>query len=132
MGWEQAAVAIGFAKKYIDQAIINNVRFQVDTTENWNKKIGFIPKTGEAIVYSDHRSFMRDGELVFVPGLKIGNGSSFLQNLPFTDNQCDTIQSDLEQHKANTNMHTNAYEKSAWNEKVSTSVNGEILIFSNS
>lgn len=44
-----------------------------DTTTNWNKATGFIPKKGEPIIVAD------EGE---APILKIGDGSSTIPNLP--------------------------------------------------
>jgi len=45
-----------------------------DTTENWNKAKNFIPKEGEFIYYSDINNY------------KIGNGETYLQDLPFIHN----------------------------------------------
>lgn len=50
---------------------------KIDTTENWNKAVNFIPMLGEIIVY-------KDGDIVKE---KIGDGVTTVGNLKFnTDN----------------------------------------------
>ena len=50
---------------------------KIDTTENWNKAVNFIPMPGEIIVY-------KDGDIVKE---KIGDGATTVGNLKFnTDN----------------------------------------------
>jgi len=47
-----------------------------DTEENWNKAKNFIPKENEVIVYTN-----------FSPnGIKIGDGKTKIQDLPFVNN----------------------------------------------
>lgn len=47
---------------------------KIDTSENWNKAINFVPKAGEIIIYSD-LSFM-----------KIGDGKTKINDLLFVTN----------------------------------------------
>ena len=56
---------------------ILNTRYQlkIDTTENWNKAINFIPKKGEPIIYKDDNS---------LPRIKIGDGITKVIDLPFS------------------------------------------------
>lgn len=51
--------------------IKENVIIKQDTTENWNKAKNFIPKEGEIIKYIDTNN------------LKIGDGKTLINNLPF-------------------------------------------------
>ena len=46
-----------------------------DTSENWNKAKNFIPKDKEIIIYTD----------VFPKGMKIGDGKTKINDLPFID-----------------------------------------------
>ena len=46
-----------------------------DTSENWNKAKNFIPKDKEIIIYTD----------VFPKGMKIGDGITKVNDLPFVD-----------------------------------------------
>jgi len=53
-----------------EQAIIKK-----DTSENWGKAKNFIPKEKEVIIYID----------VFPKGMKIGDGKTKVNDLPFID-----------------------------------------------
>ena len=48
-----------------------------DIEENWQKATGFIPKAGEIIVYDVDANHVR-------PRVKIGDGTTFVNDLPFT------------------------------------------------
>lgn len=52
-----------------------------DITINWTKAVNFVPKAGEIIVYDDY--FVdNDNKL---PGIKIGDGTHKVSELPFID-----------------------------------------------
>lgn len=53
-----------------------------DTTENWNKAINFIPKENEIIKYVDMTPM----------GIKIGDGKSKLNELPFINDNFYSIE----------------------------------------
>lgn len=56
--------------------IKENTLIKKDTSINWNKAKNFIPKEKEIIIYSD-----------FNPnGIKIGDGKTKVNDLPFVDN----------------------------------------------
>lgn len=54
--------------------------FKGDTEENWNKAIGFIPLARECIVYEVDETHS-------LPRLKIGDGVTAVQELPFVANE---------------------------------------------
>lgn len=55
-----------------------------DTSHNWNKAKNFIPKENEIIMYTD-----------FNPnGIKIGDGKTKVNDLPFIDNNEYSIEED--------------------------------------
>lgn len=53
-----------------------------DTSINWNKAKNFIPKENEIIIYTDFNS------------IKIGNGKTKVNDLPFIDNNEYTVEED--------------------------------------
>lgn len=88
-----------------------------DTTANWNTRTDFIPLAGEIIIYTDRYSETdAEGNTVYHPGIKIGDGSAYCIDLPFLDDQ--TAQDTISAHISDTTIHTNNTERSAWNEKV--------------
>lgn len=53
-----------------------------DTSINWNKAKNFIPKEHEVIIYTDFNS------------IKIGNGKTKVNDLPFVDNNEYMVEED--------------------------------------
>lgn len=97
----------------------------VDTTENWNNDLQFIPEKGLIVVYSDKKTIIRDGQTVNIPGIKIGDGSSYLIDLPFVGDEWATI---MEDHIRDTNIHVTLEEKAFWNNKLNLELVEETLI----
>ena len=69
---------------------INNVRYQHkhETEENWQKAINFIPLQAEIIVY-DTDSIHKQA------GLKIGDGKTLLNELPFYGESLNSVWGDF-------------------------------------
>lgn len=100
------------------------------TTEYWNSAVGYIPKAGEIVIYSDYRTQKKDGRIQRIPSIKIGTGNAYVQDLTFlTDVQSDIIS----QHIANSDIHVTKAEKDFWNNKLNVNdaqeVIGEALVF---
>lgn len=100
-------------------------RLTMDTTENWAKRLDYIPQRGEIVVYSDRRVI--DG--VPYPGIKIGDGKAYGIDLPFAgDDSSNIILGFLNNHINDADVHLVPGEREHWNSKVSCSINGERLI----
>ena len=96
-----------------------------DTTENWNSQRSLIGKYNCIYVYTDYRDV--DGEPV--PGIKMGDGTSYLIDLPFV--MGDTRQ--LYDHISDIVMHVSSVERESWNNKVTCYISptdSEELVFS--
>lgn len=103
------------------------------TTEHWNSATGFIPGDGEIIVYTDYQTITKispvTGEEITmpVPGIKIGTGNAYVQDLAF----CDEWERDLiYDHIHNTDVHVSPEDKQRWNNKLNCvdQITGETLI----
>lgn len=110
-------------------AIIDTrIKLKRDTTEHWNNAQGFIPLQGEVIIYTDHEKTTRiigNKEVeVDVPGIKIGTGNAYIQDLPFVD---DELRNKLMIHIDDMDMHTTLEEKLFWNNKVNIDDKYEIV-----
>lgn len=91
-----------------------------DTTENWNNAFGFIPLKGEIIVYDDYKTIVVTnpyGQQITrnVPGIKIGSGNAYVQDLAFVD---DELRDKLMAHIENQEMHLLLGERAFWDSKV--------------
>ena len=107
-----------------------NARIQLKrgTTASWNAARGFIPLDGEIIVYNDYKSIQKeiDGQMqtVNVPGVKIGDGRAYVQDLPFVDEE---LRSRIMAHINNPDVHVSAQEKIFWNNKLNVDDNAELV-----
>ena len=91
------------------------IKLNRDTTENWNNARGFIPLAGEVIIYTDYKTIEVDGVTKNVPGIKIGTGNGYVQDLVFVD---DELRDTLMGHINNMELHTTLQEKLFWNNKI--------------
>ena len=56
----------------------------IKTTAEWEALPNYVPKRGEIDVYSDYMTKTDcHGNTIYIPGLKIGNGSTVIGGLPF-------------------------------------------------
>lgn len=98
-----------------------NARIQLkrDTTANWNAARGFVPMAGEIIIYTDYSSYQKEvnGRIktILIPGIKIGDGGAYVQDLPFVDEDLRDI---LMDHINNMDLHVTLGEKTFWNNKI--------------
>ena len=110
-------------------ATINTrIQFKRDTTQHWNDAHGFIPFEGEIIVYNDYKTIIKeiDGESVQVqiPGMKIGDGQAYVQDLPFVDAE---LRDKIMNHITNPEVHVTLQEKLFWNNKLNVNDNAELV-----
>lgn len=102
-----------------------------NTTRYWDSQIGYIPKAGEIIVYSDYKQIEDGGVMKDIPGFKVGTGNAYVQDLVFSGEGSDAAI--IEDHIANTNIHITAAERIFWGAKLNVDdaheVENEALIF---
>ena len=84
-----------------------NEHILVDSTANWNRTPKLISVKNMLYIYTDHDT--HEGEPV--PGFKVGDGTSYLIDMPFTD----VIYKD---HIDNSVIHVTQQDKDNWNNKV--------------
>ena len=70
-----------------DKTFNARVQLKSDIISNWEKATNFVPKLGEMCVYLDKfETINENGTSLYVPGIKIGNGTNLLSELEFIDN----------------------------------------------
>lgn len=78
-----------------------------NTTAYWNSRPTLIAKRGYIYVYSDYKQVDNED----VAGIKVGDGTSYLIDMPFIDKP-------LDDHIANEVRHITSEERTFWNNKV--------------
>ena len=100
-------------------AVNTRIQMKRDTTANWNNARGFVPLQGEIIIYTDYQTVIElvNGVQVTknVPGIKVGDGNAYVQDLPFTDQE---LREALMAHITNTDVHVTLNDKAFWNNKL--------------
>lgn len=114
-----------------DKTKLNSLtKVEYATTAFWNSCRGFIPERGQIIVYSDYKTIQVEGETKLVPGIKIGSGNGYVQDLAFVT---DSLAKDLLAHINDDDKHVSYTEKQHWNNKLNVNdfqeVIGETLVF---
>ena len=96
------------------------------TTAQWNAQPQLVAAAGTLYVYTDH-TFDESGNPV--PGFKVGDGNAYLIDIPFADT---TLQEQVQEHIADTEVHITESEREFWNSKercYTDSSDPETLIF---
>ena len=97
---------------------------QYATTNFWNSCRGYIPNRGQILVYSDYKTIWKDGKEIKVPGIKVGSGNAYIQDLAFVG---EDIARDLLQHMNNKSIHVTPEEKVFWNSKLNVTDAQEVV-----
>ena len=113
-----------------DKQKLDKLGISFNTTKYWNLMGGFIPKPGEIIIYSDYRVVTVNGKRIEIPGIKVGTGNAYVQDLAFIGGDETEI---FAEHIQDQIVHITAAERAFWNNKLnvtdSKEVVGESLIF---
>ena len=99
-------VTIATLRDYLALTTASQVEF--GTTAQWNARPTLVGQAHTLYVYTDHSV---DSHGNNVAGIKAGDGSAYLIDLPFTD-------AVTTEHMADTDIHITASERTFWNNKV--------------
>lgn len=100
-----------------DYEKLENKPIHQDTTEAWNSQPNLIAKAGHLYFYTDYQQVGG----VNIAGLKLGDGTSYLIDLPFEDAQ-------FQEHISDTIIHITQEEREFWNNKNRAVITGENLV----
>lgn len=107
-----------------DVVRVESDNIHADTTANWNSQIGLVAKKNNIYIYSDYISGDTD-----IPGMKVGDGTTYLIDLPFLSGNNDILTS----HMLNAVIHVSQADREFWNNKVTCYISSEdpdTLVFS--
>ena len=87
-----------------------------DTEENWNAQRDMIAKFKAIYVYSNHTYLVDQvGNRTPVPAIKVGDGTSYLIDMPFVDQD---VRNYILDHISNDSIHVSERDRKFWNDKV--------------
>lgn len=94
------------------------------TVQEWAQQTGYVPANEEIIIYTNYESVVENNETVLVPNIKIGDGSTYVQDLPFIDK---VLRQTLIDHVNDTAAHVTAADKLFWNNKLNVNDLEEVV-----
>lgn len=93
----------------------------IDTTAGWNSQKTLIGEKSHIYIYSDYRTYEKDGETINIPNIKIGDGNAYLIDNPFVTKSTEIL---IESHIADNVKHVTDEERNFWNNKVRCYIDG--------
>ena len=92
-----------------------------DTKANWNAQPMLVAEQAAVYIYSDYMTIEdQAGNQTLVAGIKIGDGTSYLIDIPFITDAATYL---IVSHISNAGIHVTQAEKEFWNNKVSAYIN---------
>lgn len=88
-----------------------------NTQAYWTAHGTLIPKKGEIVIYTDAFSVQVEGVTKLMPAIKIGDGRSYLADLPFLGEYEAQVMLD---HLNDNTRHITQQERERWNHKLNT------------
>ena len=107
-----------------DKAKLDALGIYYGSTEYWNSQRGFVPKAGTIIIYSDYETTEKDGQLVDIPGIKIGSGNAYVQDLAFITGGGNQ---EIQDHINNQVIHVAQADRDYWNNKLNVDDDMEVV-----
>ena len=92
-------------------------RVYYDSKENWDSQLELIAEKGAVYIYSGY-TFIEDesGNRTEIAGIKIGDGTSYLIDMPFISDAATYL---ITSHISNSAAHVSSADRKFWNNKVS-------------
>lgn len=92
-----------------------NVNVLRGTTEYWNAQPSLTAQKDVIYIYTNHATVDNgDGTFTIYPAIKIGDGTSYLIDMPFVDGDLNPT---IQNHINDSTIHVTAAEKDFWNNK---------------
>ena len=107
-----------------DKAKLDSLGIYYGTTEYWNSQVNFAPPEGSIIIYTDYETTLIDGVSKTLPGIKIGGGNAFVQDLAFVNGG---LREDLTSHINDHIVHIAAEDRSRWDNKLNIDDDMEVV-----
>ena len=99
---------------------------KIGTREQWRAQPSFVSEAGVLYIYSNYKTKEENDQIIYIPGIKIGDGVTYIEDLPFLN---EDIEGRVYQHISNNVAHISSEERTFWNNKVRCYNDDENLIF---
>ena len=79
---------------YTNESLADNNKIFYNSTNYWNSQINYIPNEGDLIIYSDYQTVSSGAQTSNIPGIKVGDGITTINNLMFASGSGSAIPDD--------------------------------------
>lgn len=101
--------------------VLSGSQIKSGTTEYWNSQIGMIGERNTLYIYTDYQKDENDND---IPGIKVGDGRAYIQDLPFID---EDLRNSIMDHINNVSIHVSLAEKLSWWNKINVDDESEVV-----
>lgn len=109
---------VAYLWKKLKNNLNNKIVYYSKKKSEWDADRDTIAEKDVLYIYSDYKTIQKDGKQLLVPGLKIGDGVSYLIDIPFVNNLNSEFEDLLLDHINNKVIHVSAYDREFWDNKL--------------
>ncbi len=109
---------VAYLWKKLKNNLNNKIVYYSKKKSEWDADRDTIAEKDVLYIYSDYKTIQKDGKQLLVPGLKIGDGVSYLIDIPFVNNINSEFEDLLLDHINNKVIHVSAYDREFWDNKL--------------
>ena len=99
------------------------------TKSDWDSDRTLISEKDVLYIYSDYKVIQNEDQDFYIPGIKLGDGKTYLIDLPFLNNINSDIDKQILQHVKNKDIHITSQQRLFWNNKLNLTMDNENLVF---
>ena len=109
---------VAYLWKKLKNNLNNKIVYYSKKKSEWDADRDIIAEKDTLYIYSDYKTIQKDGKQLLIPGLKIGDGVSYLIDIPFVNNLNSEFEDLLLDHINNKVIHVSAYDREFWDNKL--------------
>ena len=114
---------VAYLWRKLKNNLSNKMIYYSKKKADWDADRDIISQKDVLYIYSDYKLIEQDGKQIYMPGIKIGDGTSYLIDLPFANqNKNSEIEDLLLDHINNRIVHISAEQRDFWNNKLNLSL----------
>ena len=123
---------VAYLWRKLKNNLSNKMIYYSKKKADWDADRDMVSQKDVLYIYSDYKLIDQDGKQIYMPGIKVGDGTSYLIDLPFVNQSKNSeIEDLLLDHINNRIVHISAEQRDFWNNKLNLSLTpqSQTLVF---
>ena len=114
---------VAYLWRKLKNNLSNKMIYYSKKKADWDADRDMVSQKDVLYIYSDYKLIQQDGKQIYMPGIKVGDGTSYLIDLPFVNQSKNSeIEDLLLDHINNRIIHISAEQRDFWNNKLNLSL----------